>query len=100
MSEQTVAPSSCCTTDGSCHSDAAAADAPQEAVSTVYQVTGMTCGHCKSAVTREISALDGVRAVHVELSTGRVTVTSDDEPDDALVAEAVDEAGYELTGRA
>ena len=68
-------------------------DAP---VRTVYQVRGMTCGHCVSAVSSEITAIDGVRDVQVELATGDVTVSSDRPLDPAAVAAAVDEAGYQL----
>ncbi len=68
---------------------------------TDYRVTGMTCGHCASAVTEEITALDGVTAVDVALvegGTSTVTVTSDAPLDEAAVAAAVDEAGYALAG--
>ena len=61
-----------------------------------YDVKGMTCGHCVSAVSGELTKLDGVQTVDVELETGKVTVTSDRPLDDAAVREAVDEAGYEL----
>ncbi|MER6671718.1 cation transporter [Streptomyces sp. NPDC000983] len=67
---------------------------------TTYAVSGMTCGHCKATLTKVIGELDGVTGVAVDLASGQVTVSSSAEPDDALVAEAVDEAGYELTGRA
>ncbi|GAA0330004.1 heavy-metal-associated domain-containing protein [Streptomyces olivoreticuli] len=67
---------------------------------TVYQVTGMTCGHCESAVTEEISALAGVTSVKAVAATGRVTVTAAAPLDDEAIRAAVDEAGYELTGRA
>ncbi|MEW2615197.1 cation transporter [Streptomyces sp. NPDC047880] len=66
---------------------------------TTYAVSGMSCGHCKATLTKVIGELDGVSGVEVDLDTGRVTVTSAAEPDDAAVAEVVDEAGYELTGR-
>lgn len=66
---------------------------------TTLHVTGMTCGHCVKAVTEELTAVDGVRSVDVDLVTGgtsAVTVHSDGPvPADALRA-AVDEAGYEL----
>jgi copper chaperone len=62
-----------------------------------YTVTGMTCGHCVASVTEEISKLDGVIAVDVDLASGRVTVKSDGPPDDSAVAAAVDEAGYEVS---
>lgn len=67
---------------------------------TTYAVSGMTCGHCKATLGKVIGELDGVTEVGVDLATGQVTVTSATEPDDALIAEVVDEAGYELTGRA
>ena len=63
---------------------------------TTYTVTGMTCGHCVSAVTEEVSQLPGVRDVTVDLATGAVTVTSDEQLERAAVAAAVDEAGYQL----
>ena len=66
---------------------------------TTYSVTGMTCAHCSSAVTEELSKLPGVQRVAVDLvagGTSTVQVTSDAALDDAQVAAAVDEAGYEL----
>jgi copper chaperone CopZ len=56
----------------------------------------MTCGHCVGTVKSEISKIAGVSAVDVELATGRVTVTSSDTLDDALITSAVEEAGYEV----
>jgi copper chaperone CopZ len=64
-----------------------------------YRVNGMTCEHCVAAVTEELTALDGVTAVDIELVAGgesTVTVTSAEPLDPSLVAAAVDEAGYEL----
>ena len=66
------------------------------AVTSTYTVTGMTCGHCVSAVTQEISAIDGVGDVRVDLGSGAVTVTSDAPLAEDAVRAAVDEAGYEL----
>ncbi|GHH09244.1 heavy-metal-associated domain-containing protein [Streptomyces lanatus] len=67
---------------------------------TTYAVAGMSCAHCKATLTKAIGELDGVTGVDVDLATGHVTVTSTTEPDDALMGEVVDDAGYELTGRA
>ena len=64
--------------------------------STTFTVTGMTCAHCRRAVTEEISAVDGVGTVAVELATGTVTVTADRPVDRADIAAAVDEAGHVL----
>jgi copper chaperone CopZ len=47
-------------------------------------------------VTDEVSALPGVQQVDVDLSSGRVTVTSDQPLPTDSVAAAVDEAGYAL----
>jgi copper ion binding protein len=65
---------------------------------TVYEVKGMTCGHCVGSVTQEISALPGVENVDVVLETGKVTVKSGTALTVDQVREAVDEAGYELVG--
>ena len=67
---------------------------------TTYKVTGMSCGHCETAISEEVSQIPGVSAVKAVASTGEVTVTSATELDDDAVREAVDEAGYELAGRA
>ncbi|OEV09660.1 heavy-metal-associated domain-containing protein [Streptomyces nanshensis] len=69
-------------------------------VTTTYKVSGMSCGHCEGAVSGEISGIEGVSSVKAVASTGEVTVTSATEPDDEAVRAAVDEAGFELTGRA
>jgi copper ion binding protein len=64
-----------------------------------WTVAGMTCGHCVSAVTEEVSQVPGVTAVDVDLASGALTVTSDAPVDDAAVRAAVEEAGYEVAGR-
>jgi copper chaperone CopZ len=61
----------------------------------VYTVAGMTCEHCVSAISSEVSGVAGVEAVDVDLARGQVTVTGDGYTDDEIRA-AVDEAGYEL----
>ncbi|GAA4933206.1 copper ion binding protein [Nonomuraea thailandensis] len=64
-----------------------------------YQVDGMTCGHCVSAVTEEVGKVSGVSGVEVDLANGAVTVTSAAPVDVALIDAAVVEAGYELGGK-
>jgi copper chaperone CopZ len=56
----------------------------------------MTCEHCVQAVTKELRSLDGVSAFDVDLTSGNVTVTSDEPLDEAAARAAVDEAGYKL----
>lgn len=63
---------------------------------TTYHVKGMTCGHCVSAVSGEVSAIAGVSDVQVDLETGSVSVTADQPLSEDAVRAAVDEAGYEL----
>ncbi|MCH0558949.1 heavy-metal-associated domain-containing protein [Streptomyces sp. MUM 16J] len=69
-------------------------------VTTVYKVTGMSCGHCEGSVSGEISQIPGVTSVKAVASTGEVTVVSTAALDDEAVRAAVDEAGFELAGRA
>jgi copper chaperone CopZ len=63
---------------------------------TTINVSGMTCGHCVSAVTMELSLLPSVSEVEVDLETGQVTITSETAMDQTLLATAIDDAGYEL----
>ncbi|GGQ69576.1 heavy-metal-associated domain-containing protein [Streptomyces althioticus] len=70
----------------------------QGSVTTVYKVTGMSCGHCEGAVSGEISQLPGVSSVTAVASSGEVTVVSAAPLDEAAVRDAVDEAGFELAG--
>lgn len=63
---------------------------------TIYNVQGMTCGHCVSAITDAVTAIGGVSAVTVDLGTGAVTVASDGPIDPASVQAAIDDAGYEV----
>lgn len=64
-------------------------------------VDGMTCSHCVMSVQEEITAIDGVESVSVDLNAGgtsRVTIRSGAPIDAARVRAAVEEAGYVLAG--
>jgi copper chaperone len=64
---------------------------------TTINITGMTCGHCVSAVTSELSGLPGVETVDVDLvggGTSTATISSSAPLDAASIDEAVAEAGY------
>ncbi|MFF3493457.1 heavy-metal-associated domain-containing protein [Streptomyces sp. NPDC002795] len=84
---------SCC--GGACHTDTDTAGT-EGAFTAVYEVKGMTCGHCEGAVSSEISELDGVTSAQASAATGQVTVVSTAPLDEEAVRAAVDEAGYEL----
>jgi copper chaperone len=67
-----------------------------------YSVAGMTCGHCTSAVTEELTKLPGVQEVTIDLvagGTSAVHVVSETTLEESKVREAVDEAGYELVAQ-
>lgn len=70
------------------------------AFTTTYKVDGVHSGHCKAIVSKALRELDAVETVQVEISTGRFTVHTSAEPDDALIAETIDDAGYDFLGRA
>ncbi|KUL47000.1 heavy-metal-associated domain-containing protein [Streptomyces regalis] len=99
MTDQTNS-SSCCGGSGGACGSGATTDVQGIGVTTVYKVSGMTCGHCEGAVSKEISALDGVTSVTAVATTGEVTVTSATPLAEDAVRAAVDEAGYELVGQA
>ena len=60
-----------------------------------YTITGMTCGHCATAVSTEVGAIDGVSTVDVDVETGTLSVEGSGYTRDEIAA-AVDEAGYVL----
>lgn len=68
---------------------------------TQYLVAGMTCAHCVASVTEEVSAVEGVEGVSVDLKAGGPSlvevVSSAPLPVDVIRA-AVTEAGYSLVG--
>ena len=71
-----------------------------QTLTSTFGVDGMTCGHCVSAVTEELTALPGVKDVSIELvkgGTSQVTVVSDQPIGDDALQGAVEEAGYALT---
>ena len=59
-----------------------------------YTVSGMTCDHCKTAVTGELSSVAGVEVVDVDIGNKLVMVTGE-ELDDVALRAAIEQAGYE-----
>jgi copper chaperone len=57
-------------------------------------VEGMSCDHCRLAITGEVSGVFGVDSVEVDLETKLVHVGGTD-VDESAVIDAVDEAGYD-----
>jgi len=64
------------------------------------EIKGMTCAHCVKAVTEELTSL-GAKAVGIDLTPDGVSVArfeSDLPISDEQIAQAVDEAGYDVVG--
>ena len=58
----------------------------------VFDVQGMTCGHCERAVTQAVKAVDPAAEVKVDLGSGKVQVQTA-QPREAI-AKAIAEEGY------
>jgi copper chaperone len=61
-----------------------------------HNVVGMTCDHCTRSVRTEISAIDGVTDVDVDLASGIVRFTAEQPVPSTVLRDAVEEAGYTL----
>jgi len=59
-----------------------------------YTVSAIHCEHCAMSITEEVSEVEGVEDVGVDLETKLVTVRGS-ELDDAALRAAIVEAGYE-----
>jgi copper chaperone CopZ len=62
----------------------------------VYDVPGISCGHCKMAIEGEVAKVAGVD--RVEVSVDDKVVTVEGTAADADLRAAIDEAGYEVAG--
>jgi len=60
-----------------------------------YSVPGVSCAHCKQAIEGEVSQVQGVVSVDVDLEAKTVSVVAEPLDERAIVA-AIDEAGYEV----
>ncbi|AHG03786.1 cadmium-transporting ATPase [Halobacterium sp. DL1] len=77
-------------------SDAARDDATVVA----FSVPEMDCPSCAGKVENSVQALDGIKDVDPQITTGKLTVTYDPErTDENALVSAVEAAGYEVTGR-
>lgn len=60
---------------------------------TVYSVPDISCQHCVDAITAEVTAVDGVTDLAIDLGAKTVSVTGGERG--AIVA-AIDEAGFDI----
>lgn len=64
---------------------------------TTLQVKGMSCEHCVHAIETALNELNGVKTVHVDLKTDKVSVTYDESAVSLeKVKEAIDDQGYDV----
>ncbi len=59
-----------------------------------FLVQGMSCLHCVNAVTQEVSSVQGVQNVKVDLPNKRVRVEASEQVTTETIVEAINEAGY------
>ena len=64
-----------------------------------FQVPGISCQHCVNAITREVSAVPGVKTVAVALENKTVTVEHSDDVNTGAIVAAINEAGYDEVAR-
>jgi copper chaperone len=64
-------------------------------VNQIFQVQGMTCGHCERAVTQAVRSVDPQAEVTIDRASGQVRVQSD-QPGQAI-ANAITQEGYPVT---
>ena len=66
---------------------------------TIFNVRGMSCGHCKAAVEGELNKLSGVDRADADVESGIVEVTYDqDQVSTEDLKGAIEEAGYAVVG--
>ena len=62
----------------------------------VYNVPDVSCEHCVSAITKQLTQIDGIQNVEVDLETKKVTVVADDSVAEQQIRDGIDEAGFDI----
>lgn len=69
---------------------------------TTVKATGLTCNHCAMSVTEEVSEVEGVDAVTVDVVKGgesTITIEHTNPISDTAVNAAIAEAGFEVVAK-
>lgn len=74
-----------------------AAEKGDKTMQKTLNITGMMCNHCVAHVKKALESVDGVSSVNVSLENNNATVTLSHPVDDATLAKAVTDEGYEVT---
>lgn len=80
--------------DGKCD---LAAEKGDKSMQKTLNITGMMCNHCVAHVKKALESVNGVSSVNVSLENNNATVTLSHPVDDATLAKAVTDEGYEVT---
>ena len=62
------------------------------------KVNGMMCAHCEAHVKKALEAIDGIESATASHEENTVTITTSKDVDEALIRDAITEAGYEYAG--
>lgn len=62
----------------------------------IYSVPDVNCQHCVSAISGELTQIDGVQDVQVDLQAKTVTVTASDSVAEEQIRAGIDEAGFDI----
>jgi len=57
-------------------------------------IEGMTCSHCEKRVENALKEIDGVNKVDIFLDENKAVIEVSENISDAIIANAVDDAGY------
>lgn len=63
----------------------------------IYELAGMTCGHCVQTIQRAAAGTRGVLEASVDQAANRLRVRLSEDADAAAVVVAVEAAGYGAT---
>lgn len=69
----------------------------EKSMQKTLNITGMMCNHCVAHVKKALESVDGMSSVNVSLENNNATVTLAHPVDDATLAKAVTDEGYEVT---
>ena len=77
----------------------AIADTPPDSVRTVFQIDGMHCGGCSSAITGELEKIDGVTTASADHEKGTAEAVYDSRKvDPKVLKDSIEKLGYTVTG--
>ncbi len=62
-----------------------------------FNVPAISCQHCVNAITNEVSPIDGVKSVVVDLTSKMVRVESSEAVSRETLTAAIVEAGYDVS---